>query len=105
MIPIVFALLSSAVCTFLLYALAQFRRESVQVRRRLARGARLTQPEVCRIEAALQTARKLSHAGDGQRTNDEAVMRKEALAGAVVGLAALLAPFIFVMLLHSPWRR
>jgi hypothetical protein len=36
-----------------------------------------------------------------QRVKNEAVMRKEILTSAIIGLVALLAPFIFVMLLNS----
>jgi hypothetical protein len=32
-------------------------------------------------------------------------MRKEVVTGALIGLVGLLAPFIFVMLLNSPWLR
>ncbi|MGA2719139.1 MAG: hypothetical protein ABSF78_09270 [Candidatus Acidiferrales bacterium] len=105
MVPIAFSILSAGACTFLLYVLAQFRREFVQVRKGSAGRTALTPADLCHIEPALKSARNASRAGAQQRTKNEAVMRKEILAGAVIGLAGLLAPFIFVMLLKSPWLR
>lgn len=105
MVPVAFTILSAAATAFLTYVFAQFRRELAHLRRRTAGGAVPTRAKVLQIEAALKTARVSCHARDGQRTEHEAVMRKEVLAGAVVGLAALFAPFIFVLLLHSPWLR
>jgi hypothetical protein len=105
MVPIAFSILSAGACTFLLYVLAQFRREFVQVRKGSAGRTALTPADLCHIESALKSARNASRAGAQQRTKNEAVMRKEILASAVIGLAGLLAPFIFVMLLKSPWLR
>ena len=105
MVPIAFSILSMGACTFLLYVLAQFRREFVHVRKGSAGKTALTQADLCHIESALKSARNASRAGAQQRTKNEAVMRKEILASAVIGLAGLLAPFIFVMLLKSPWLR
>jgi hypothetical protein len=105
MVPITFSVLSAVACAFLIYVLAQFRREFVHARKRSAGETRLTEADVCHIEAALKSARKSSRAGAGQQAKDEAVMRKEILTSAVLGLAGLLAPFIFVMLLNSPWLR
>ncbi len=105
MVPIAFSILSTGACTFLLYVLAQFRREFVQLRKGSAGKTRLTQADLCHIESALKSARNAYRAGAQQRTKNEAVMRKEILASAVIGLAGLLAPFIFVMLLKSPWLR
>jgi hypothetical protein len=105
MVPIAFSILSAGACTFLLYVLAQFRREFVQVRKGSAGRTALTQADLCHIESALKSARNACRAGVHQGTKNEALMRKEILASAVIGLAVLLAPFIFVMLLKSPWLR
>jgi len=105
MVPIVFTILSAAACAFLIYVLAQFHRDLMRVRKNSAGATGLTPANVYHIEAALNSAREFSRAGEGQRTKNEAVMRKEVVTGAVVGLVGLLAPFIFVMLLHSSWLR
>ena len=105
MVPIVFSILSSAACAFLIYVLAQFRREFVYLNKGFAEARRLSQVDVGHFEAALKLARKSSRAGGEQRAEYEAVMRKEVVTGALIGLVGLLAPFIFVMLLNSPWLR
>jgi hypothetical protein len=105
MVPIAFSILSMGACTFLVYVLTQFRREFVHVRKGSAGKTPLSEADLCHIESALRAARNASRVGAEQRTKKEAVMRKEILASAVIGVAGLLAPFIFVMLLKSPWLR
>ena len=101
MFPIVCSMLGVAACTFLIYVFVQFRRELLRGRKSSAGESGLTDVDVRRIEAALMLARMSSHAGVGQRAKNEAVMRKEILTSAVIGLVGVLAPFIFVMLLNS----
>ena len=101
MVPIAFTIVSAAACAFLLYVLAQFRRESLHPERVSARPAILTQADITRIEAAWRSARESSRASEGEQTRDEAVMRKEVLTSAFLGLVALLSPFILVLLLHE----
>jgi hypothetical protein len=105
MVPIAFTIVSAAACAFLLYVLAQFRRESLHPERVSARPAILTQADITRIEAASRPARESSRAPEGERTRNEAVMRKEVLTSAFLGLVALLSPFILVLLLHRPTLR
>ena len=104
MVPITFSLLAVAACAFLIYVFAQFRRELLNVRKCPVGEPNLTEVDVRRTEAALMFERLSSHADGTQRTKTEAVMRKEMLTIAIIGLVGLLAPFIFVMLLNSPWR-
>ena len=104
MVPIIFGVLCVAACAFLIYVLAQFRREFLQLRKSSAGNTRLSEANLGRIEAALKLARAHSYAGEGQQAKHEAVMRKEMLASVFMGLAGLLAPFIFVMLLGSHGR-
>ena len=101
MFPIVFSMLGVSACTFLIYVLVRFRRELLRGRKNSVGESRLTEVDVRRIEAALMLARMSSHAGVGQQAKNEAVMRKEILTSAVIGLVGVLAPFIFVMLLNS----
>jgi len=105
MVPIAFSILSAAACVFLVYVLAQFHRELARVRKSSAGAARLAQTGRRHIEVALRSAREFSRGGEWQRTKNEAVMRKEVVTSAIVGLVGLLAPFIFVLLLNSPWLR
>jgi hypothetical protein len=53
MVPIAFSILSTGACTFLVYVLAQFRREFVHVRKGSAGKTALTQADLCHIESAL----------------------------------------------------
>jgi hypothetical protein len=101
MVPITFSLLAVAACAFLIYVFAQFRRELLNCP---VGGPNLTEVDVRRTEAALMFERLSSHADGTHWTKTEAVMRKEMLTIAIIGLVGLLAPFIFVMLLNSPWR-
>jgi len=104
MVPFVFSMLGLAACTFLMYVLVQFRRELLYVKRDFAGEPKLTEVDVRRIEAALISDGKPSHAGEGQQTKTEAVMRREMLISGILGLFGLLAPFILVMLLTSSGR-
>ena len=106
MVPMTFSLLGVAACAFLIYVFAQFRRELLHLRKSSVGEPKLTWVDVRRTEAALMLAKMSSHADAGQRAKNEAVMRKELLTSAIVGLVGLLAPFIFVMLLNlsSMWH-
>ena len=104
MIPLIFSILSGSACTFLVYVFVQFNREFRHATRSSAGKPSLTTADLHRFESALKAAGMSSRASGGQQANDEAVMRKEILTSAVLRAIGLLAPFIFVMLLSSPWR-
>lgn len=104
MIPLTFSILSGSACTFLVYVLVQFNREFRHATRFSAGKPILTAADSRRFEPALKVAGMSSRASGGQQAKNEAVMRKEILTSAVLGVIGLLAPFFFVMLLSSPWR-
>jgi len=62
MVAITFSVLSVVTCAFLIYALVQFRREHLKMKKSSAGEPRLTEVDVRRIEAALMSARMSSHA-------------------------------------------
>jgi len=99
--PIVFAVLSFAACSFLTYVFANFHRELASAERRNHQDSKVPPVQLLRVERALQSARASLHAGRGQQTRTEAVMRRETLISGIVGLFGLLALFVFVMLLNS----
>ena len=85
---------------------AIFTREFVYQRKGFAEARRLSQVDMGHSRSRLEVGEKVfARAGREQRAEYEAVMRKEVVAGALIGLVGLLAPFIFVMLLNSPWLR
>jgi hypothetical protein len=101
MVPVIFSILSVAACTFLIYVLVQFRRAMLDGRHGFARGHVLQEVDVRRTEAVLMSARRSSHANRTTRAH------KQAVISAVIGIAGLLAPFIFVILLSlsNRWHR
>lgn len=99
--PIVFAVLSAAACTFLIYVFVNFHREVANAGKRHYRDSRVAPAHLLRVERALQSLRASLHAGRGRQTRTEGVMRRETLISGIVGLFGLLALFVFVMLLNS----
>lgn len=104
--PIVFAVLSAAACTFLIYVFVNFHREVANAGKRHDRDSRVPPAHLLRVERALQSLRASLPEGRGQQTRTERLMRRETLISGIVGLFGLLALFVFVMLLNSsgPWH-
>jgi hypothetical protein len=105
MIPLTFSIFGAAACTILAYVLVQFRQEFLHIRASSAVKASLNHANSRYRASALKLARSPRLVSGGQQTKDEALMRKEILASAILGALGLLAPFIFVMLLSLSWRR
>lgn len=101
MVPIIFGVLVAAACAFLTYVLLQFRREFLNVKKNFTEDVPLMQADIYRIEAAWKLASMPLGAGGKEPTKSGAVMQKEIVTSAIVGLVALVAPFVFVVLLHS----
>jgi hypothetical protein len=101
MVAITFSMLSAAACGFLIYVFVHFHREFVSGKRTLAVNSRLAESDIHRVLHAAISAKRSRFTAEGQQAKIEAVMRKEMLTSAVLGLLGLLAPFIFVMLLNS----
>jgi hypothetical protein len=103
--PLTFSALGGAACAFVTYVLVQFNRVSLRERRMTGSEPNLTATNSCCIESATTAARMSSPGRGMQQIKNEAVMRKEILTCAILGVVGLLAPFIFVMVLGSLWPR
>jgi hypothetical protein len=101
MVAITFSVLSVVACAFLIYVLVHFHRESANAGKRHHGHSKLSTVDLLRVKRALQSTRASLHAGKGQQTRTEAVMRREILISGILGLFGLLALFVFVMLLNS----
>jgi hypothetical protein len=106
MFAIAFGTISLAACSFLIYVSTQFYRELMGRSRRAAqRGTgRIIGQE---IRSILNKYREASYPRTAW-AKKEAVMRKEILTSLLFGVIGLLAPFLFVLLVHSStheWNR
>jgi hypothetical protein len=108
MFAIAFGTISLAACSFLIYVSTQFYRELLGRSRRVAqRGKRTGEAMRQEIRSILYKYKKASYPRTAW-AKKEAVMRKEILTSLLFGVIGLLAPFLFVLLVHSNthgWNR
>lgn len=105
MMLLTFALLCGGACGFLLYALFQFRREYLDLKRFHAGKADLVPETSPLFRPRTEPAVWVNPASEERLAKREVVMRKGVLTGLFIGAVGLLAPFFFALLLNSPWHR
>jgi hypothetical protein len=102
MVPLIFAVLSSVACLFMVYALVHFRREYLKMRDLYIGKAQLAAETLRVIRVRHDVRETLPALKFEPVARREVVTRKEVLTGLFIGTVGLLAPFLFAFLLHSP---